>query len=285
MLWCGGRTRATTRVFSQPPTSTPYCATRRCNSGSTWTPRATSMGGETLNPPGRALPAAAWSLYRAGCSCASSVRRLSPPPCGSFWPCSRSSSEVWQAPTFTLLPNSQGFAPPLRRHQAVLQLEGRKLWRVYRPRVPTEELALTSSPNFSQDDLESRCCRRCWNLGDLLYFPPRFHSPSRMPGWGALSALDLVHIPAQYLGRFPEAVLPLAVQAAMEENVEFVGGCPETLWITWGPAFGFQGSAEELLSWRRCGSWLPAGDTLPQLMLWLTSEPKTSSTILCPCVD
>lgn len=42
--WCGGRTRATTRVF-QPPTSTPYCATRRCNSGSTWTPRATSMGG------------------------------------------------------------------------------------------------------------------------------------------------------------------------------------------------------------------------------------------------
>ncbi|XP_053459418.1 ribosomal oxygenase 1 isoform X2 [Nycticebus coucang] len=80
---------------------------------------------ETLNPPGRALPAAAWSLYQAGCS----LRLLCPQ---AF------STTVWQflavlqeqfgsmagSNVYLTPPNSQGFAPHYDDIEAfVLQLE------------------------------------------------------------------------------------------------------------------------------------------------------------------
>uniref|UniRef100_A0A452FYZ3 Bifunctional lysine-specific demethylase and histidyl-hydroxylase n=1 Tax=Capra hircus TaxID=9925 RepID=A0A452FYZ3_CAPHI len=183
---------------------------------------------ETLNPPGRALPAAAWSLYRAGCS----LRLLCPQ---AF------STTVWQflavlqeqfgsmagSNVYLTPPNSQGFAPHYDDIEAfVLQLEGRKLWRVYRPRVPTEELALTSSPNFSQDDLGEPVLQTVLEPGDLLYFPRGFiHQAECQDGVHSLH-LTLSTFQRNTWGDFLEAVLPLAVQAAMEENVEFRRGLP-----------------------------------------------------------
>lgn len=183
---------------------------------------------ETLNPPGRALPAAAWSLYRAGCS----LRLLCPQ---AF------STTVWQflavlqeqfgsmagSNVYLTPPNSQGFAPHYDDIEAfVLQLEGRKLWRVYRPRVPTEELALTSSPNFSQDDLGEPVLQTVLEPGDLLYFPRGFiHQAECQDGVHSLH-LTLSTYQRNTWGDFLEAVLPLAVQAAMEENVEFRRGLP-----------------------------------------------------------
>ncbi|KAB0345113.1 hypothetical protein FD754_022039 [Muntiacus muntjak] len=183
---------------------------------------------ETLNPPGRALPAAAWSLYRAGCS----LRLLCPQ---AF------STTVWQflavlqeqfgsmagSNVYLTPPKSQGFAPHYDDIEAfVLQLEGRKLWRVYRPRVPTEELALTSSPNFSQDDLGEPVLQTVLEPGDLLYFPRGFiHQAECQDGVHSLH-LTLSTFQRNTWGDFLEAVLPLAVQAAMEENVEFRRGLP-----------------------------------------------------------
>nr|XP_010961563.1 PREDICTED: bifunctional lysine-specific demethylase and histidyl-hydroxylase NO66 [Camelus bactrianus] len=183
---------------------------------------------ETLNPPGRALPAAAWSLYQAGCS----LRLLCPQ---AF------STTVWQflavlqeqfgsmagSNVYLTPPNSQGFAPHYDDIEAfVLQLEGRKLWRVYRPRVPTEELALTSSPNFSQDDLGEPVLQTVLEPGDLLYFPRGFiHQAECQDGVHSLH-LTLSTYQRNTWGDFLEAVLPLAVQAAMEENVEFRRGLP-----------------------------------------------------------
>ncbi|XP_006778928.1 PREDICTED: bifunctional lysine-specific demethylase and histidyl-hydroxylase NO66, partial [Myotis davidii] len=183
---------------------------------------------ETLNPPGRALPAAAWSLYQAGCS----LRLLCPQ---AF------STTVWQflavlqeqfgsmagSNVYLTPPNSQGFAPHYDDIEAfVLQLEGRKLWRVYRPRVPTEELALTSSPNFSQEDLGEPVLQTVLEPGDLLYFPRGFiHQAECQDGVHSLH-LTLSTYQRNTWGDFLEAVLPLAVQAAMEENVEFRRGLP-----------------------------------------------------------
>ncbi|KAM4853977.1 ribosomal oxygenase 1 [Thomomys bottae] len=183
---------------------------------------------ETLNPPGRALPAAAWSLYQAGCS----LRLLCPQ---AF------STTVWQflavlqeqfgsmagSNVYLTPPNSQGFAPHYDDIEAfVLQLEGRKLWRVYRPRVPTEELALTSSPNFSQEDLGEPVLQTVLEPGDLLYFPRGFiHQAECQDGVHSLH-LTLSTYQRNTWGDFLEAVLPLAIQAAMEENLEFRRGLP-----------------------------------------------------------
>lgn len=183
---------------------------------------------ETLNPPGRALPATAWSLYRAGCS----LRLLCPqafsPTVWQFLAVlqeqfgSMAGSNVYLTP-----PNSQGFAPHYDDIEAfVLQLEGRKLWRVYRPRDPSEELALTSSPNFSQEDLGEPVLQTVLEPGDLLYFPRGFiHQAECQDGVHSLH-LTLSTYQRNSWGDFLEAVLPLAVQAAIEENVEFRRGLP-----------------------------------------------------------
>ena len=183
---------------------------------------------ETLNPPGRALPAAAWSLYRAGCS----LRLLCPqafsPTVWQFLAVlqeqfgSMAGSNVYLTP-----PDSQGFAPHYDDIEAfVLQLEGRKLWRVYRPRDPSEELALTSSPNFSQEDLGEPVLQTVLEPGDLLYFPRGFiHQAECQDGVHSLH-LTLSTYQRNTWGDFLEAVLPLAVQAAIEENVEFRRGLP-----------------------------------------------------------
>ncbi|XP_012782145.2 ribosomal oxygenase 1 [Ochotona princeps] len=183
---------------------------------------------ETLNPPGRALPAAAWSLYQAGCS----LRLLCPQAfSATVWHFlavlqeqfgSMAGSNVYLTP-----PNSQGFAPHYDDIEAfVLQLEGKKLWRVYRPRVPSEELALTPSPNFSQDDLGEPVLQTVLEPGDLLYFPRGFiHQAECQEGVHSLH-LTLSTYQRNTWGDFLEAVLPLAVQAAMEENVEFRRGLP-----------------------------------------------------------
>lgn len=183
---------------------------------------------ETLNPPGRALPATAWSLYRAGCS----LRLLCPqafsPTVWQFLAVlqeqfgSMAGSNVYLTP-----PDSQGFAPHYDDIEAfVLQLEGRKLWRVYRPRDPSEELALTSSPNFSQEDLGEPVLQTVLEPGDLLYFPRGFiHQAECQDGVHSLH-LTLSTYQRNSWGDFLEAVLPLAVQAAIEENVEFRRGLP-----------------------------------------------------------
>ncbi|XP_040598714.1 ribosomal oxygenase 1 [Mesocricetus auratus] len=183
---------------------------------------------ETLNPPGRALPATAWSLYQAGCS----LRLLCPQAFSyTVWKFlamlqeqfgSMAGSNVYLTP-----PNSQGFAPHYDDIEAfVLQLEGRKLWRVYRPRDPSEELALTSSPNFSQEDLGEPVLQTVLEPGDLLYFPRGFiHQAECQDGDHSLH-LTLSTYQRNTWGDFLEALLPLAVQAAIEENVEFRRGLP-----------------------------------------------------------
>uniref|UniRef100_G3W9N5 Bifunctional lysine-specific demethylase and histidyl-hydroxylase n=1 Tax=Sarcophilus harrisii TaxID=9305 RepID=G3W9N5_SARHA len=183
---------------------------------------------ETLNPPGRALPATAWSLYRDGCS----LRLLCPQ---AF------SAVVWQvlsvlqehfgsmvgANAYLTPPDSQGFAPHYDDIEAfVLQLEGKKLWRVYKPREPAEELPQFSSPNFGPQGLGKPVLQEVLEPGDLLYFPRGFiHQAECEPGAHSLH-LTLSTFQRNSWGDLLEPLLPAALQAAVEEDVEFRRGLP-----------------------------------------------------------
>ncbi|XP_049626237.1 ribosomal oxygenase 1 [Suncus etruscus] len=183
---------------------------------------------ETLHPPGRALPHAAWALYRAGCS----LRLLCPQ---AF------SAAVWHvlavlqaqfgsmagANAYLTPPGSQGFAPHYDDIEAfVLQLEGRKRWRVYRPRRAAEELALLPSANLGPDELGEPVLQAVLEPGDLLYFPRGFVHQAECPDGAHSLHLTLSTYQRNSWGDFLEAALPLAVQAAVDEDVEFRRGLP-----------------------------------------------------------
>ncbi|XP_016084559.1 bifunctional lysine-specific demethylase and histidyl-hydroxylase NO66-like [Sinocyclocheilus grahami] len=113
---------------------------------------------ETHNPPGRALPYTVWDFYESGCS----LRMLNPQ---AF------SSSVWQvlsilqekfgsmvgANVYLTPAGTQGFAPHYDDIEAfILQLEGKKHWRVYNPRphilMPLDYLQFMGVQNSEKED-------------------------------------------------------------------------------------------------------------------------------------
>ncbi|KAL1277015.1 hypothetical protein QQF64_023688 [Cirrhinus molitorella] len=184
---------------------------------------------ETHNPPGRALPYTVWDFYESGCS----LRMLNPQ---AF------SSAVWQvlsvlqekfgsmagANVYLTPAGTQGFAPHYDDIEAfVLQLEGKKHWRVYNPRSEEEVLPWCPSPNFSQNDIGQPIMDVVLEAGDLLYFPRGFiHQGDCLPDAHSL------HITvSSFQRKSVEEILllklmPAALEIAMEEDVEFRKGLP-----------------------------------------------------------
>lgn len=127
---------------------------------------------ETHNPPGRALPSIVWDFYGNDCS----IRMLNPQ---TFVPQLHDLNAILQeffgcfvgANSYLTPPNSQGFAPHYDDIEAfILQVEGKKRWRLYKPRNE-EFLARFSSKNFEQSELGELIMDTVLNAGDLLYFP------------------------------------------------------------------------------------------------------------------
>ncbi|XP_073413630.1 ribosomal oxygenase 1 isoform X2 [Dendrobates tinctorius] len=183
---------------------------------------------ETHNPPGRALPMVVWDYYKNGCS----LRLLNPQ---SF------SSTVWNvlsvlqelfgsmvgANTYLTPPSTQGFAPHYDDIEAfVVQLEGKKHWRVYNPRNSSEILPQFSSVNFSDSDLGEPILETILEAGDLLYFPRGFiHQGDCLPYAHSL------HITVSSFQRnswvdLLDKLLPAALQIAAEDDVQFRQGLP-----------------------------------------------------------
>lgn len=77
--------------------------------------------------------------------------------------------------TYLTPAGTQGFAPHYDDIEAfVLQLEGKKRWRVYKPLNKHETLPRFSSPNYLQSDLPEPILDVVLEAGDLLYFPRGF---------------------------------------------------------------------------------------------------------------
>ncbi|XP_056437556.1 ribosomal oxygenase 1 [Gadus chalcogrammus] len=183
---------------------------------------------DTHNPPGRALPFSVWDFYSSGCS----LRMLNPQ---AF------SSTVWNflsilqeqfgsmagANVYLTPPGTQGFAPHYDDIEAfVVQLEGKKHWRVYNPRSLEEVLPVTSSPNFSQSEIGSPVLEVVLEAGDLLYFPRGFiHQGDCLPNSHSLH-VTVSSFQRNSWGDLLAKLVPAALGVAMEEDVEYRQGLP-----------------------------------------------------------
>ncbi|TKS75499.1 Ribosomal oxygenase 1 [Collichthys lucidus] len=183
---------------------------------------------ETHNPPGRALPFTVWNFYESGCS----LRMLNPQ---AF------SSTVWNvlsilqeqfgsmagANVYLTPPGTQGFAPHYDDIEAfIVQLEGKKHWRVYNPRTEDEVLPVLSSPNFDQSDIGKPILEVVLEAGDLLYFPRGFiHQGECLPDAHSLH-ITISSYQKNSWGDLMQKMVPAALEIAMEEDVEFRQGLP-----------------------------------------------------------
>ncbi|NWZ35949.1 RIOX1 oxygenase, partial [Brachypodius atriceps] len=183
---------------------------------------------ETHNPSGRALPAVVWDFYQNGCS----LRLLCPQ---AFSPTVWHFLSILQeqfgsmagANTYLTPPGTQGFAPHYDDIEAfVLQLEGKKHWRVYKPRTDAEVLPQFSSANLTQAELGEPVLETVLEAGDLLYFPRGFiHQGDCLPDAHSLH-ITVSSYQRNSWGDFLEKLIPAALQMALEEDVEYRRGLP-----------------------------------------------------------
>ena len=124
-------------------------------------------------------------------------------------------------------PNSQGFAPHYDDIEAfILQIEGKKRWRLYKPRNENEYLARYSSKNFSQSEIGEPILDTVVNAGDLLYFPRgTIHQGETIDDTHSLHITLSVYQKNSW-GDFLEKLLPNALTAAIETDSEFRKGLP-----------------------------------------------------------
>lgn len=183
---------------------------------------------ETHNPPGRALPYTVWDFYESGCS----LRMLNPQ---AF------SSTVWNvlsilqehfgsmagANVYLTPPGTQGFAPHYDDIEAfIVQLEGKKHWRVYSPRSREEALPVLSSPNFSQSEIGRPILEVVLEAGDLLYFPRGFiHQGDCLPDAHSMH-ITISSYQKNSWGDLLLKMMPAALEIAMEDDVEYRQGLP-----------------------------------------------------------
>ncbi|XP_062554229.1 bifunctional lysine-specific demethylase and histidyl-hydroxylase NO66 [Armigeres subalbatus] len=183
---------------------------------------------ETHNPDGRVLPPEMWSFYNEGCS----IRMLNPQTyLPGVYEMNVKLQEFFHCMTganfYLTPPNSQGFAPHYDDIEAfVLQVEGRKHWKLYSPREPAEMLARISSPNFTQEEIGSPILEVILEPGDLLYFPRGIiHQASTVPGHHSLHVTMSVYQKNCWADLL-EIFFPHALAQAAENTFELRRGIP-----------------------------------------------------------
>lgn len=191
---------------------------------------------ETHNPEGRALPSSVWDFYRDGCS----IRLLNPQ---TYIPNVRKLNAALQehfhcmtgANVYLTPPNSQGFAPHYDDIEGfVLQVEGKKIWRLYAPRTANDLLARVSSGNFSPEEIGEPIMEKILEPGDLLYFPRgTIHEARTVPGSHSLHITLSVYQKTSY-GDLLEILLPQALQKAIDTDIELRRGLPLNIWREFG---------------------------------------------------
>lgn len=183
---------------------------------------------ETHNQDGRAQPHVVWDYYTNGCS----IRLLNPQ---AFIPKIHTLNANLQeyfgcfvgANVYLTPAGTQGFAPHYDDIEAfVLQIEGKKRWRVYPPRNKNEELPRFSSPNFAQDEIGTPILDVILKAGDLMYFPRGYiHQGITLPESHSLHITLSVYQKTAWVDLLEKA-LPEALIKAAKEDVEFRKGLP-----------------------------------------------------------
>jgi lysine-specific demethylase/histidyl-hydroxylase NO66 len=178
------------------------------------------VGRSTLND-GEAVADAdeVWKRYAAGCS----VRILHPqrwvdPLHAVLLALERHFNCACGCNAYLTPAGTQGFAPHYDDIDAfVLQLEGRKRWRLYAPRDAEEVLPRTSSENFEPDEIGEPIADVVLCPGDVLYMPRgTIHQAESLPEHHSLHVtLSTGH--ANCWADLLELALPTALATAAEE--------------------------------------------------------------------
>jgi len=191
---------------------------------------------KTENPHGVVLPRVAWKKFQEGCSL-----RIKNPQ--SFSPSVLKICSTMQdyfksmvgANIYLTPPGTQGFAPHYDDIEAfVLQLEGKKHWKVYQPVVNLtdpdnkidERLPRMSSHNFTQEEIGDPVLEVTLYAGDLLYFPRGFvHQANALPDVHSLHiTISTYQCNSWY--DLMKTVMEGALENAMQNDVEFRKGIP-----------------------------------------------------------
>ncbi|ELR18649.1 cupin superfamily subfamily protein [Acanthamoeba castellanii str. Neff] len=122
-------------------------------------------------------------------------------------------------------PNAQGLAPHYDDVEVfILQLEGKKKWKLYSP-PPSDELPREYSRDLDQDECGEPLMELELEEGDLLYFP-RGTIHQACTGPSASTHVTISTYQRHTWGDFLAVALPLAIKEAIEEDVEFRRGLP-----------------------------------------------------------
>lgn len=183
----------------------------------------------TFNPDGKVYPALVWNKYQEGCS----IRLLNPQTYSrNVWKLCSVLQEHFQsfvgANVYLTPPNSQGFAPHYDDIEAfILQLEGKKIWKVYSPLDEETTLPRFSSKNFKLKDLTSPPINTFeLEPGDLLYFPRGFiHEGRTTPNEHSLH-ITISCSQKHTFGDLFETLVPQAISVAMQEDLEYRESLP-----------------------------------------------------------
>ncbi|XP_065184624.1 ribosomal oxygenase 1-like [Sycon ciliatum] len=183
---------------------------------------------ETHNPHGIAYAPVVWDFYQSGCS----VRLLNPQTFSDpVWRLCSTLQEYFGcfvgANIYLTPPGSQGFAPHYDDIEAfVLQLEGKKHWRLYKPRSQEETLPRFSSPNFSQDEIGEPILDVTLSPGDMLYFPRGTIHQADTPGDSHSLHMTVSTCQKNTWGDLLQKVLPQMLESAIEHDVDFRKSLP-----------------------------------------------------------
>ncbi|XP_071794845.1 ribosomal oxygenase 1-like isoform X2 [Asterias amurensis] len=183
---------------------------------------------ETHNPVGRAHAPVVWDFYKNGCS----VRLLNPQSYSdAVWKFNSMLQEYFGsfvgANIYLTPAGSQGFAPHYDDIEAfVIQLEGKKHWRLYSPRNKEEVLPRFSSPNFSQDEIGEPIFDTVLEPGDLLYFPRGIIHQATTPDDSHSLHITLSTCQRNTWGDLLEKIIPQTLKNALNTDPELRKALP-----------------------------------------------------------
>ncbi|CBJ30378.1 expressed unknown protein [Ectocarpus siliculosus] len=124
-------------------------------------------------------------------------------------------------------PRSQGFAPHWDDIEAfLLQVEGRKRWRVYPPTDDQAVLPRLSSPNLTDEQVGEPALEVVLEPGDLLYLPRGWAHQAETVGDEASLHITVSAMQGNCWADLVEGLVPQAVASAVQANQELRSGLP-----------------------------------------------------------
>lgn len=121
-------------------------------------------------------------------------------------------------------PNSQGLAPHCDDVEIfVMQLEGKKDWKLYKPMV---ELSRDYTQDLPEESIGEPVMEVSLEPGDMLYFPRGYIHQAKSVGDVASTHISISTYQQNSWGDFMNHAVTQAIESALEDNVSFRSGLP-----------------------------------------------------------